>query len=209
MPLAIPIITDKRFRILSACGWLEEKDEQTRVLIDKLRAKRQIAKYGEGPSEGLVRAFFSLGPEKDGRHIHIDVATKGHFSKVPEVNSSLEEITESVRPFFGKKARIFLTGRYVLPWEDLPANGIIRASQTTASISGLNLSQTSAKFDLKGAGSIRELNWTLLENEKDVAVDVGLLVNEPISEDYLFRLYPFVEDAWKRLAIGSDPGGLK
>lgn len=202
MPLEIPNITDPHFRQFVACGRVEASDTAESEQVLEAKERRLIVCAGDSPNERFIRLIVGRTARvPPATHLHVDLAVKNHFTKPPQPNSSLDEIFAEIEKFDGKEASFALWGHYVIPWENLPAEGLIRSTQLTGKLGAVSISQTSSKLKITGSETLREIRWEMEENETDVSISIGLFSKTVIDEAYLSRLYPVVDVSWRRLLL--------
>ena len=204
-----PAVRDPYLGTLMVCSHLRTKD---RRIVRKLRDLPSIkgAMFAEirGKPDPVYAMAFGDGPEvKKSVHLHVNIVRPRPYgrTRVPEINSTREEIAAVLERFAGQSAYVTVVGTFFVPRRRIPTDGsgLIGVLLAEEEFGRITTQQTAGKISVKD-GPVME--WMLRGDENELRIEVQEHDVELISQRYLVSSYRRVIASFYELTAVSNVG---
>ena len=201
MALIIPDFKGSECLGIVACGEIDDADPDALALIDRMNDRTLLANYKAADgTDSMLR--LSFGGESD-RHLHLDAFKRLLFPlEVEGEILSLEELTAYFNPFGKQKISGRFYGRFILPIKELPKNGIISSTLFEREEEEISIKTNAAKFEIKGA-PVNFLQWSLIDEDSRIMIDIEGFLSETIGDDYLVKQLDLIDSAFQIFVRGG------
>lgn len=204
MKIKLPQFKNTQCVLITACGEIETEDHALQGILSKKAPV--IAAY----SSANEKAFLKVGRfGSEEKHLHIDCAVSSFFrsDRIPKPSCDLDELLELLAKFDGVKISIMALGVFNVQLEDIPEQGLIRSLLKEMRTGDMSFKLSGANFEFTGT-PVEELKWQILPDGKQVRITLNGDISETIDEQYLLRVYDWIESQFTLFVKGkSEDGG--
>lgn len=199
MKVNLPAFENTRLKFITICGRFERDISKTCQKF--LPEKPLIISYRAGHK----RAYIKVLPwaSKCGG-VHIDCALHECFPKkyIPIPNGTRADLGKIFHEFDGSPIDANIDAAYEIPLMELLEEGLVRSLLAKHKTGNLTIRLTGATCKLEGT-PVRELEWSLEKNEKNVLIRIDSLLKEKIDDGYLIRSFKWVENLFSIFVLGK------
>lgn len=202
MALNFPNLINRYCLGIVACGSFLPDDQEFVAKVGELarRDREKVAEFTKGKVVHSVR--LELGGDEP-NHFHVDLYKKKSLGDAaPVVDSTIEEIQNTLGEFRGANARVDFAGYYLIPRETLPRNGIIHSAFFRVSKGDASISAIGGRYRIEGS-PVQLIDWNLDENMENVQILLSSKFLLDIDEHYLSEAYRVFDSAFKVLVLGE------
>ena len=194
--LIIPNLETTDHRWLSVCG----------------KCKQEIAAVGEKHDYAVFRhiaptdaasMFVRVMVGNKGEHVHVDVHRPECWGKSkPKERGYKDRLLKRLSQCFGNDIDATICAGFVIAKEELPQNGLIRASMLSTTVGKTSVEQTGATFSFSG-GPIGEIEWKFDDKERTlVEVSIKMRAVLALAADYLVTASTRINEAFLTAVLG-------
>jgi len=206
MPITFPDFRDTRCVAVGACGTLDTNEKAVRTLIDEPKGQVLVASYRISKSTAFIRVL--LGGASPG-HVHIDVYKREAFGAVPPKQThKRKDIEKILDRFMGSKITTSSFGRFLLPIDELPKEGLILSTFFVKKQGDLSITMSGANFLIKGA-PIRNIAWQFVKGGPLIRIDIDARIETEIRNDYLIKQIQLLDSGLRLFVLGRGTDGTE
>ena len=204
MPMTLPDFKNTLCQAIGTCGTIQTDDKQLLGVLAEVNGVL-ATQYRVGNARPMLTAV--LG-QRDEKHVHIDTYRKKAYGigRDRGANSTVDAIQAYLDRLIGAEIKTIVFGRFVLPVENLPEQGLIRSLSFESLKDDLGITMVGGEFEIRGKARYF-LNWRLIEKKSNVRVDLETHVATTLTEDYLVRLLGLMDSAFQLYVLGKSPDG--
>ncbi|MEE9131809.1 MAG: hypothetical protein V3T84_17495 [Phycisphaerales bacterium] len=196
--LIIPNLETPDHRWLSVCGKCKQE-------IAAVGTKHQVAVFRYGTPADAESPFVRVMVGNKGEHVHVDVHGPECWGKrQPKEHGDKDRLLELLSQCFGNDVDATICAGFVIAKEELPENGLIRASMFSTTVGKTSVEQTGAAFSFSG-GPIGEIEWKF-DDEKRTLVEVSIKMRAVLglAADYLVTASTRINEAFLTAVLGRQ-----
>ena len=200
MKIQLPKFKNTQCVLITACGEIETEDRALQGILSKKAPV--IARYSAANESAFLKVG-GFGSEEN--NLHIDCALSSYFrsDRIPESSSDLDKLLELISKFNGDKLSIMALGVFDVQLEELPEQGLIRPLLKEVHTGDMSIKLTGADFEITGA-PVEELKWHMRPHGNLLRITLNGDISETIDEQYLLRVYDWIETQFMLFVKGKS-----
>ena len=199
MTVKLPAFEKSFCMILSVRGKLDEENGKA---ILRNRSKRPlIFSYKTEKDRVYLRIITGF---REWRCLHIDCALKEYFPKkfIPKSNGRRADLNNIIQRIEGSPINSNIRAEFKIPLRKLPEDGLIHSILARHKTRGPVIQFSGATCRIEGT-PVRNLEWKLADDGKNVFIKIESNKKEKIDDSYLIRSFVWIEKLFNIFVLGK------
>ena len=201
MALIIPDFKGTQCLGIFAWGEIIKDKPETLAIVEKMSGRSLLANYkaADGSESMLI---LDLGGES-GWHVRLGAFKQDLYPFEGNGGTiALDELIAHFNLLSEQQISGGFYGRFVLPIEELPKNGIVSSTMFEREEQEISIKINAAQFEIQGA-PVNWLDWALIDEDRKIMIDLGGVLSEMIGDHILIKQLDFIDSAFRIFVRGG------